>query len=209
MMETKVSQQYNQMASVYDRRWSGYILNTLLFLKNWAQIPPSATVLDVGCGTGEFEKIVLAENPTQHMVGVDISQKMLAIAQNKCHEYTNVSFQTASVLQLPFADDSFDVIVSASAFHYFDAPDAALTEMKRVLKPDGCVVILDWCRDYFLCQVCDILLKIFDPAYKQCYSQAEFHNLLAAAGFEIRRASKVRFGIVWGMMIATATPQPK
>jgi ubiquinone/menaquinone biosynthesis C-methylase UbiE len=209
MMETKVSQQYNQMASVYDRRWSGYILNTLLFLKNWAQIPPSATVLDVGCGTGEFEKIVLAENPTQHMVGVDISQKMLAIAQKKCHEYTNVSFQTASVLQLPFVDDSFDVIVSASAFHYFDAPDAALTEMKRVLKPDGCVVILDWCRDYFLCQVCDILLKIFDPAYKQCYSQAEFHNLLAAAGFEICRASKVRFGIVWGMMIATATPQPK
>jgi len=204
MTEAKVRQQYDQLAAAYDWRWSRYVANTLSFLKNWAEIPPTARVLDIACGTGEFEHMLVAENSAQSMVGVDISEKMLAIAQQKCGDYPNVAFQITSASALPFADNSFDVAVSANAFHYFDHPDLALVEMKRVLKPDGKVVIIDWCRDYFLCQVCDSLLKLFDPAHKQCYSQAEFHQLLQNAGFEIQRATKVRFGIVWGLMIATA-----
>ncbi len=209
MTETKVREQYNQMAAVYDQRWNTYVVNTVSFLKNWAQLSPSATVLDVGCGTGEFERLVLADHPTQKITGVDISDKMLAIAKQKCHAYPNVSFQIARASALPFANDNFDVVVSANSFHYFDDPDAALGEMKRVLKPDGIVVILDWCRDYLLCQICDVVLKLFDPAYKQCYNQKEFHSLLASAHFNVHRATKVRFGILWGLMVATATPTKK
>lgn len=209
MTETKVRQQYDQLAATYDWRWSRYVSNTLSFLKNWAHIPPDAQVLDVACGTGEFERMLVTENSAQSIVGVDISENMLAIARQKCDGSPNVAFQVASASALPFADNSFDVAVSANAFHYFDQPKLALAKMKRVLKPDGEVVIMDWCRDYFLCQVCDILLKLFDPAHKQCYSQAEFHQLLQAAGFEVQRATKVRFGIVWGLMVATAIPNVK
>jgi len=207
MTKTTVREQYDQLAAAYDRRWSSYIFNTLSFLKNWAQISPQAIVLDIGCGTGEFERLVLSEYPNQQIVGVDISEKMLAIAREKLQAYPSVSFRTASTSALPFASKSFDAIISASSFHYFDAPVAALAEMKRVLKPDGTVVILDWCKDYLLCRLCDILLKVFDPAYKQCYTQAEFHHLLERAGFSISRATKVRFGLVWGLMVATATPE--
>ncbi|MBE9053190.1 methyltransferase domain-containing protein [Nostocales cyanobacterium LEGE 11386] len=206
MTETTVREQYNQMATFYDQRWRSYITNTLSFLKTWAHISPTAKVLDVACGTGEFERLILTENPEQQIIGVDISDEMLAIAQKKCCLYPHVSFQVASVLALPFANNSFDVIVSANSFHYFDDPLAALVEMKRVLKPDGTVVILDWCRDYLLCQLCDILLKIFDPAHKQCYNQYQFHSLLEAAKFDVSHASKVRFGLVWGLMIARANP---
>jgi ubiquinone/menaquinone biosynthesis C-methylase UbiE len=206
MSNTTVREQYNQMAAVYDQRWSNYVANTLSFLKTWAQIAPQATVLDVACGTGEFERLVLVEHPTQQMVGVDISEKMLLVAKHKCRDYPSVSFHIASASALPFADHSFDVIVTASSFHYFDDPDAALVEMKRVLNPDGKVVILDWCKDYLLCRLCDIVLKVFDPAYKQCYTQAEFHHLLTKAGFSISSATKVRFGLVWGLMVATAKP---
>lgn len=206
MTETIVRDQYDQMAAVYDQRWSCYVANTLSFLKSWANIPPEATVLDIACGTGEFERLLLTEHPTQQMVGVDISEKMLEIAKQKLHAYPNISFHTAPASALPFASKSFDVIVSASSFHYFDDPDAALAEMKRVLKPDGTVVILDWSRDYLLCRICDIVLKIVDPAYKQCYTQDEFHRLLASAGFNIRCATRVRFGVVWGLMIAAALP---
>lgn len=206
MTETRVRKQYDQMADIYDQRWSNYVRNTLSFLKNWAQISPLATVLDVACGTGEFERLLLADYPTQQIVGVDISDKMLVIAEQKCHAYPNVSFQTAPASALPFANDSFDVIVSANAFHYFDNPNAALEEMKRVLKPNGTVVILDWCKDYLLCRVCDVVLKFFDPAYKKCYTQNEFHNFLKSAQLDIGCATRVRFGIVWGLMVAEATP---
>jgi ubiquinone/menaquinone biosynthesis C-methylase UbiE len=208
MTETKVRQQYDKLAAIYDQRWNSYITNTLLFLKDWAQISPSVTVLDVACGTGEFERLLLTENPTQQIIGVDISEKMLLVAQQKLQMYPHVSFQTANASALPFENNSFDVVLSANAFHYFDDPNAALVEIKRILKPDGTVIILDWCKDYLLCRVCDFILKFVDPAYKQCYTQFEFHNLLKSAQFDIKRATKFHFGLVWGMMVVTATPQP-
>jgi ubiquinone/menaquinone biosynthesis C-methylase UbiE len=207
MSEKVIRQQYDQVANLYDRRWNTYITKTLSFLKTWAHISPEATVLDIGCGTGEFERLLLTENPQQMITGVDISEEMLLVAKQKCRAYPNVSFQTASASALPFANNSFDVIVSASAFHYFDDPETALKEMRRVVKPDGKVVILDWCKDYLLCRICDFVLKFVDPAYKQCYTQKEFHSLFTSAQLDIKCATKFRFGVIWGMMIASATSQ--
>lgn len=204
MTEDAIRQQYDQLAQVYDLRWQSYISKTLSFLKTWVDISPQDTVLDVGCGTGEFERLLLRENPYQQVTGVDISEKMLAIAQNKCSAYPQISFYTASASALPFTNKSFDVIVSASAFHFFDHPDTALQQMKRVLKPNGRLILLDWCRDYLSCKILDMILRLFDPAYKGCYSQDELHSLLKSAGFTVSGATKTRFDIVWGAMIVTA-----
>lgn len=207
-MEANVREQYDRMASVYDRVWSRYIFKSLSFLKDWVQLDPLHIVLDVACGTGTFESLVLLEQPTQSIVGVDLSEKMLAIAEEKCRDYPNVSFQTASVAALPFADRSFDAIVSASAFHYFENPTAALIEMRRVLKPDGELTILDWCKDDWLCRLYDFVLQRFDPAYKQCYTQAQLHCFLTGAGFQIQRATRFRIGLAWELAIATVKPIP-
>ncbi|MGF1992263.1 MAG: class I SAM-dependent methyltransferase [Nostoc sp. ZfuVER08] len=203
MIETTVRKQYNNLAVIYDRRWKKYIDRTLSSLKTWAEISPLDTVLDIGCGTGELERLLLTDYPNLKIVGVDISEQMLAIAENKCSGYPQVSFQVASSSALPFPNNSFDVIVSASAFHYFSEPLAALIEMKRVLKPNGKVVILDWCKDYLFCQILDIILKIFDPAHQQCYTQDELHHFLSCANFVVSRGTKVRLGIFWGLMLAT------
>lgn len=207
MTEAKVREQYNQMARRYDLRWQGYTAQTLGFLQTWAKIPSAAMVLDVGCGTGELEQRLLRENPTQQIVGIDLSDNMLAIAQQKLHTYPNIKFQRASVLSLPFSENTFDVVVSANAFHYFDSPLGALTEMQRVLKPQGQIIILDWCRDFWLCRLCDVVLKIFDPAHQQCYTQAELHHRLHEAQLEILRATKVRVGLIWDLMAVVATPR--
>ncbi len=206
MTEAQVRQQYDHLASVYDQRWNWYVTHTLSFLKTWVNLSISDSVLDIACGTGEFERMVLSENPTQQMVGIDISEEMVAIAHQKLHSYANVSFQVSSAAALPFPGQSFDVIVSASAFHYFDDPVAALTEIKRVLKPSGKVVILDWCKDFWLCRILDIVLRWTDPAHRQCYTQQEFHNFLTSSGFNIDASKKVRFGLFWGLMVATAVP---
>ncbi|MBW4693356.1 MAG: class I SAM-dependent methyltransferase [Lyngbya sp. HA4199-MV5] len=206
MMEPTVREQYNRMAALYDRVWSRYLAKTLSFLHGWAPIAPTSTVLDVACGTGEFERLLLSKQPTQPVVGIDLAEKMLAIAQAKCRHYPNVSFQKASVSALPLVDRSFDVVVSASAFHYFDEPIAALLEMKRVLKSDGKLIILDWCKDDLLCRLYDFVLQQFDPAYRQCYTQAEFHTFLQTAGFQIQRATRRRVSLAWEVMAVIAKP---
>ena len=206
MNEVQVRIQYDHLADIYDLRWRNYIVNTLTFLHNWGQIAPQATVLDVACGTGELERLLLDKNPTQQITGIDISEKMLNVAREKCRTYPNVEFHKASVHSLPFASHSFDVVVSANAFHYFDQPQVALAEIKRVLKPNGKIMILDWNKDYLVCRICDWLLQIFDPAHQQCYTQAELHQLLVSADFKIYRATKVRFGLIWGLMAVKAIP---
>ena len=59
---------------------------------------------------------------------------MLEIAREKCQAYPNVTFCAASSSALPFPDHSFDMVVSASALHYFDQPEESLREMRR--EPD-------------------------------------------------------------------------
>lgn len=205
MSEAQIRSQYNQQAAIYDRLWRSYTTKTLTFLQNWAQIKPEAIVLDIGCGTGEFEKLLLQTNPSQSIVGVDLSEKMLDIAREKCQTYDKVDFRVASADFLPFEDNSFDLVVSASAFHYFNQPLAALAQIKRVLKPDGAVVILDWNKDYFVCRIYDWILQLFDPAHQQCYTQTELDQLLTTAQFQVQRTTTFRVGLVWELMILMAT----
>lgn len=208
-IEQQVRQQYDRLAAIYDRRWNHYISNTLEFLKAWVQIPVGGIILDVGCGTGELERLILADHPHQRMIGIDLSDPMLAIAQTKCAAYPQVQFQSASAESLPLPDQSIDLIVSANAFHYFSKPHAALAEMHRVVKSDGKVVILDWCRDYWVCQVCDWILGWLDPAHHQCFTLDELHRYLNHADFTVESSSRYRFGLIWGLMVATATPSPQ
>jgi len=203
-LEPIISEQYDQVAQRYDRRWKNYIQSSLQFFSQWANISPQETLLDVACGTGELERLLLAQNPDQSIVGVDISSQMLAQAQQKLEGFAGVSFQMATVRSLPFPDAHFDVILSASAFHYFDAPEAALEEMQRVLKPQGRILILDWCRDAWLCQVCDAILKFVDPAHRQCYTQEELHGFLQATQFQVLRSEKVRLNWLWELMAIEA-----
>ena len=130
---------------------------------------------------------------------------MISIAAQKCQAYPYVKFYQASVLALPFSDRTFDVVVCANAFHYFDNPQIALAEMRRVLQPNGKIIIIDWNKDYLPCRMLHWMLKITDPAYQQCYTQRELHQLLTMAQFDLERTTKIRFGIAWELMAVTAT----
>lgn len=202
MNEVKVSQQYDRLAAIYEQRWHFYLTRSLQFLQNWLEISETDKILDVGCGTGLLAEVLAKKNATQTVTGIDLSANMLKVAQNKFLAYPNINFHQASVNHLPFSNQSFDIVVCVSTFHYFDEPKTALLEMRRVLKPKGKIIILDWCRDYFFCKLCDIFLKIIDPVYQQCYTQAEFHQLLTSNSLTIKRAEKFQFGLIWGMMIA-------
>ncbi|WP_204137966.1 class I SAM-dependent methyltransferase [Halomicronema sp. CCY15110] len=205
-MEILVQQQYDRLAHIYDQRWQGYITNTLSFLVDWAQIAATERVLDVACGTGELERLLVEQQPEQAITGVDFSEQMLAIARQKFTNHPSVTFQPAAASALPWQQAEFDVVVCANAFHYFNAPAQVLAEMQRVLHPTGRIVILDWCRDFLLCRLCDWGLSRIDPAHQNCYTEAELHDFLQAIGYEVQRSQRVRFGLIWGLMAIEATP---
>lgn len=199
-----VQQQYNQMAGDYDRRWQHYTHPTLRFLLDWADLHPDEQVLDVGCGTGELARFQLQTQPQQVIHGIDVAEAMITVARHKCGPWPQVSFQVGQAEALPYEDDAFDVILSASAFHYFPDPVAALTAMKRVLKPDGRILILDWSRDFLWCKLCDLWLKWRDPAHHNCYTQQELESFFQQAGLRVNASQRQRFGLFWGLMVVRA-----
>lgn len=204
MPEATTRQEYNRMASVYDWIWRSYLKQTLSFLKTWANLPPEAVVLDIACGTGLFEQAVLEEHPTQTFVASDVSQNMLDVAAQRLDAFPSVTLLAASASALPFASELFDVVVCASALHYFDSPQTALFEMRRVARAGGSIIILDWCRDFPTMRVLDAILRHTEPAHQRCYTLDELQAMLAENGLAVQMSQRVRFGLFWGLMVVAA-----
>lgn len=111
------------------------------------EIRPDHTVLDVGCGTGSFLELVSKESPPAKLVGVDPDPQSLEIAQGRLADHRNTAtLQCAFAEKLPVENESVDVCVSALTFHHM--PDHAkrqtATELYRVLKPGGQLVVADF-----------------------------------------------------------------
>lgn len=199
--ESSVKDTYNKLAHNYERRWHHYVWTTLRYLSDRVDFDGTEAVLDVGCGTGVLEEFLLKRWPGLSITGVDISEKMLTVAGNKHTLSPNLTFLQANASDLPFESEKFDAVVCANCFHYFDQPGQTLVEMKRVLKKGGRLVLLDWCRDYLVCRICDVVLKMLDPAHKECYSLAQAEKLFTENGMDVSRKAKFRFGLIWGLML--------
>lgn len=109
-------------------------------------IHPAERVLDIGCGAG-IDTILagMMTGPQGAAVGVDIVPEMIARAEKNLAsmDLKNVTFQNASGENLPFADSSFDVVISNGAINLIPDKEAALSEIVRVLKPAGRLMVAD------------------------------------------------------------------
>jgi arsenite methyltransferase len=107
-------------------------------------IPASAHVLDVGCGSGWATRLMAEKARDGHVVGVDISDEMVRLARETSASYSNVDFRVASAERLPFADGEFTHAFSMESLYYYADMLNALKEVRRILKPGGFfVTVLD------------------------------------------------------------------
>lgn len=117
-----------------------------------AELDRGERVVDVGCGTGKVP-IAAAHTvlPGGEVVGIDASAEMIAMSRKTAAaEKVEVAFHQAVMEDLPFPDDHFDVVLSCQALHHVprDAKLEALSEMRRVLRPGGRLLLLDHGEPY-------------------------------------------------------------
>jgi ubiquinone/menaquinone biosynthesis C-methylase UbiE len=108
---------------------------------------PGLKILDVGCGTGDFLRLLAPIVSPGTAVGVDLSETMIAEArQRSADNFDNLSFRVGSVLEIPFPVGSFDRVLATQLLLHVPDPLKALAEMKRVLAPSGVISIaeIDW-----------------------------------------------------------------
>lgn len=140
---------FDGIAGTYD------LLNHILSLnidKWWRRkaingLTPCHELLDVAIGTADLSLEVLRQQKAQHITGLDLSQEMMRIGQQKVTKkglQEHVRFDLGSAQEMPYDDASFDAVTCAYGVRNFSRLDAGLSEMARVLRPGGQLVILEF-----------------------------------------------------------------
>jgi ubiquinone/menaquinone biosynthesis C-methylase UbiE len=106
------------------------------------------SILDLGCGTGEYFTIL--SKFTDNYLGVDYSESMISKAISKYKaENINPKFITAPGEELPIDSRSIDMVCAIGYIQYFENPNKAIEEIIRVLKPGGCLIIQTFQHDIY------------------------------------------------------------
>ncbi len=185
--------EYLKLAEVEDRMWyfkslHGHVARELAK----AGVKADAAVLDAGCGTGGMILRLREAQSGWKWSGIDFMPIACELARTRCGAGTDI--REASVTALPFADASFDAVVSADVICQVDDADVAVKEFFRVLKPGGVVVInvpaYMWMWSYHddSCQT------------KHRYTRPEVEALMTAAGFGERWSTHLNalpFPLLW------------
>jgi arsenite methyltransferase len=145
-------------------------------------------VLDVGSGNGIFVRDMLeVVGPDGHACGIDISEIMVGLAQNICHE---AAFIKSDATDLPVDDSSYDVLTTSQLLCFVGDIPGALREFYRVLKPGGRMLILDtdWGSIIWNCRNQALMTRaidLFTSPLDNRHTPRKLSMQITEAGFEL------------------------
>jgi len=147
-------------------------------------------VLDLGCGTGRLYEIFKDKNTDY--TGIDFSEKLIHLAREKYR----LKFIVGDILNLPFSEEKFDSVWAIAVLHHIPSKELrgrAIAEIKRVLKPNGRVIVACWKIKSFLRK------NLFIPfrgkkRYYYAFSKKELEKLFQDAGFKIEESRYFKRG---------------
>ena len=194
---------YGGLARFYDvESFATERLLRVSWLRRWVMGRAVGHVLDVACGTGQ-NFAVLARSAATSVTALDLTPEMLAKAAGRAAEVGlhDVEMVEMSAESMAFADGSFDTVCSALSTCTFPDPVAALSEMARVVKPGGEVLLLEHGRSSQ-----QLIGKVMDwraPGHYEmagCRWTQDPPALVAAAGLEIVEQRSATFGVFTAMV---------
>ncbi len=155
---------------------------------NWLQPPPGLTWLDVGCGSGAFSSLVVERCAPLSLLGIDPSEGQLSFARTRGLGAVAM-FKAGDAMQIDLSDNSVDIAVAALVLHFMPDPLRGLSEMARVVRPDGVVSAYTWDLEgggfpYEAVHraMLDVGLDVLNPPHPEAGNADELRRLWTSAG---------------------------
>ena len=192
--KTKAIREFENGAHRYDRS----LLNLLLFKPAYkvmlgevckrAKGKNRFRMLDIGCGTGTFLAQCLATGLNMEVMGLDMAYNMIRRAMYKADRISSngsaMTFMVGDAEHLPFESAYFDMVTCSNSFHHYPNQLQAVREMRRVLKGNGELLIVDGHRDDPLGYlIFDVLIDTVEKHVHHC-SRRKFIQMFKEAGFQ-------------------------
>jgi ubiquinone/menaquinone biosynthesis C-methylase UbiE len=188
-----VKNQFNRQAVEFDN-WA--VTQNLQYLKAIAEFisfNADDTLLDVATGTGDFPLFVAPQ--IRHAVGIDISDKMIAMANAKKEKrgMANVEFRVTDVERIPVPDNSYSVVSCKSAFHHMPEYNRVFREMARCCRPGGKVAVCDILafEDRDVDSFFEQFEKYVDASHFKTLGRKEFTGLFSSCGISLEKSVEV------------------
>ncbi|MBS4207299.1 class I SAM-dependent methyltransferase [Bacillus sp. FJAT-50079] len=191
-VKAKVIKQFGNNANKYVTSESHSKGEDLTLLVDWLKPQDHWIALDIATGGGHVAK-ALAPHVKQ-VVASDLTKEMLAnTSQHLGSSFQNIFYVIADAENLPFLDQTFDVITCRIAPHHFPNPDRFVKEVARVLKPNGSFLMIDNVvpEESHLAKFMNTFERLRDESHAACLSIEKWRPLFSEANLmEIK--SKVR-----------------
>ena len=196
--------EFTKAAKIYDSEHSGiYEMCKYDYPKVLAELKTAdfQDVLDCGCGTGPMVEILTEKYPDKQYTGLDLTPEMIKKAQEK--NLPNTEFIIGDCENLPFADESFDVIICTNSFHHYPNPQAFFDNVYRVLRKNGRLILRDYTSTgavlWFMNHIELPLARLIGHGDVKVYRKEEYKEMLEKAGFtkmKIQAEEKFRCHVV-------------
>lgn len=182
--------------------------DALQILVELSGVGPEDRVLDVACGPG-LVACAFARHAAR-VTGIDITPAMIEQAEKRQREQQleNLSWAVGDAVPLPYPDDSFSLVLTRYSFHHLLAPERALSEMIRVCRPGGRVMVADVSLEPAKSEAYDRLELLRDPSHTHALQDAEFAGLFLNSGLIDCRQSAYGVDIELEAQMKASFPKP-
>jgi ubiquinone/menaquinone biosynthesis C-methylase UbiE len=182
--------------------------DSLQMLIEFSEVSDTDSVLDVACGPG-IVACKFAEYAA-HITGIDITPKMIEQAKNRQQEknLTNTSWEIGNVMPLPFPDSHFSLVITRYSFHHFLDPMAVMSEMVRVCKPGGKVMVVDLMLPPDKVDAFNHMEKLRDPSHTKALCSNEMAAIIGGTGLEGIKTERYKVNMELEAQLAASFPNP-
>ena len=153
-------------------------------LRRLSSLSVGLKVLEIGCGNGRGTRLIKKYFNPSEIQAIDLDPKMIDIAVRN-NKDKKITFSVGDATKLPYKDNSFDAIFDFAIIHHIPNWKNCLSELKRVLKPGGQLLIEDLSIETFETTFGKFLKRLLNHPYSSMYKRNEFIQHLKSLGFTV------------------------